>query len=63
MPAGTQLAVEGQPVEHLSYMPVARSRFRSAVGAWPNAGRAISSAKMTALTGLPATATVIGWGR
>lgn len=59
---GARLAVEGQPVDHLSY--IARGEVAVQVGgqrvALCRAGEFVG--EMTALTGLPATATVIAEG-
>jgi len=62
MPAGTQLAVEGQPVEHLSYIAggAVEVQVRGRRVAECRAGDFVG--EMTALTGLPATATVIALG-
>ncbi len=57
--AGACLAVQGQPVDQLSYIAEGRADVRVGGARVSNCGAGDFVGEMTALTGLPATATVI----
>lgn len=59
---GACLAVEGEPVDHLSYISDGRAEVRVSGARVSDCGAGDFIGEMTALTGMPATATVVARG-